>query len=358
MKALRKTAPGDPVLVLDDVPEPVARPGWVVLDVRHAGICGTDLHIVHDRFPSWPPVTLGHEFAGTVRAVGEGVEGWSPGQRVVSEPHSLACTTCHLCRRGLAHLCAHKRSPGWGIDGGFAERVAVPAHLLHAVPDGVDDVAAGLVEPLAVVVTAFERMPVEPGSTVLVIGPGPVGVLTALTARACGAGEVVLVGRPSSAGRLELAARLGVEVWRTDGRDVVETAHDRTRGRGVDLVVETSGAAEAVAQGLGALRRRGRMCVLGVSGEPTIPVPWGLAMNRAADVAFSLSSSWSSWDAALALLARGAVDPRPLATVFALADWESAFAATRSRTVVKALLAPTPPRPTPPDPTGRPEEPA
>ena len=342
MKALRKLAAGEQTLVLDDVPPPRAEPGWVVLDVGYAGICGTDLHIVHDQFPSWPPVTLGHEFMGTISALGEGVGDWAVGDRVVCEPHSLACTTCHLCRRGLAHLCAHKRSPGGGIDGGFAEQVTVPSHLLHAVPDNVDDVAAGLVEPLAIVVTAFDRTPVPLGGTVLVLGPGPVGLLAALTATAAGAGQVVLVGRPSSAARLRLAAELGIEVWDSTRLDVVTAAHELTRGRGVDLVVETSGAAEAVAQGLGSLRRQGRMCVLGVSGEPQIPVPWDLAMNRAADVSFSLSSSWASWDAALALLARGAVDPRPLATVFALADWDQAFAATRARDVVKALLNPGP----------------
>jgi len=218
----------------------------------------------------------------------------------------------------------------------------VPAHLLHAVPDQVDDVAAGLVEPLAIVVTALERTPVPPGGTVMVIGPGPIGILCALNAAAAGAGRVVLVGRRSSAVRLELAAELGLEVWDSAEGDVAERAYRHTRDRGIDLVVETSGAAAAVAQGLGSLRRRGQMCVLGVSGEPAIPIPWGLAMNRAADVAFSLSSSWSSWDAALALLARGAVDPRPLATVFPLTEWAQAFAATRDRGVVKALLRPVP----------------
>ena len=234
MMALRKHAAGEHALHLDEVPAPQARPEWVVLDVGYAGICGTDLHIVEDEFPSWPPVTLGHEFMGTVRELGEGVEDWSVGDRVVCEPHSLACTRCHLCRRGLAHLCAHKRSPGWGIDGGFAERVAVPAHLLHAVPDGVDDVAAGLVEPLAIVVTAFERTPVPPGGTVMVIGPGPIGILAALTATAAGAGRVVLVGRRSSAVRLELAAELGLEVWDSAEGDVAAAGlppHPGPRGR-------------------------------------------------------------------------------------------------------------------------------
>jgi L-iditol 2-dehydrogenase len=342
VRALRKLAAADTHLELVEVPEPKPEPGWVVLEVAYAGICGTDRHIAHNSFPSWPPVTLGHEFCGRVAVVGAEVDGWSPGDRVVCEPHSLACGRCHLCRRGHAELCPHKRSPGWGIDGGMAARVAVPAHLLHRVPDTVSDLAAALCEPTAIAVTAAERMPVEPGSTVAVLGPGAVGLLAAMVARACGAGRTVVVGRASSRPRLELARRLGFEAWDASQADLARWALDATGGRGLDHVLECSGAADAVAAGIAALRRRGRLCVLGMSGRPTLEVPWDLAMQRALDVSFSLSSSFTSWDGALALLASGAVDPTPLATVFPLAGWEDAFAAIADRTVVKALLDPRP----------------
>jgi threonine dehydrogenase-like Zn-dependent dehydrogenase len=115
-----------------------------------------------------------------------------------------------------------------------------------------------------------------------------------------------------------------------------------TAGRGADLVVESSGSPGAVATCVAAARRRGSMLVLGVPERPVAEVPWGTAMNRALDVVFSLSSSWSSWDAALALMGRGAVDPAPLATVFPLDRWEDAFAALAGRTAVKALLDPRP----------------
>jgi L-iditol 2-dehydrogenase len=314
--------------------------------VRYAGICGTDRHIVHNTFPSHPPVTLGHEFLGVVRALGEGVPRLHPtlrlGVRVVSEPHSLACGVCSLCRRGHAELCAAKRSPGWGIDGGMAEQVAVPAHLLHLVPDGVGDEAAALCEPTAIVVSGYQRAAVPIGGSVLVVGPGPIGILAALVARAAGAGRVVLTGRPSSKARLELAASLGVEVWVSPGEDVPDRARDETGGRGMDLVLETSGTAGGIATCIGAARRRGGMCVLGVPDDALVEVPWGAATHRALDVTFSLSSSWSSWDAALALLARGAFDPTPLATVYPLARWQDAFRALADRTVVKALLDPQP----------------
>jgi threonine dehydrogenase-like Zn-dependent dehydrogenase len=110
----------------------------------------------------------------------------------------------------------------------------------------------------------------------------------------------------------------------------------------MDLVVETSGTAGGIAACIGSARRRGMMCVLGVPDGATLDVPWGAAVNRALDVAFSLSSSWSSWDAALALLARGALDAAPLATVYPLTRWQDAFTAVGDRTVVKALLDPHP----------------
>jgi L-iditol 2-dehydrogenase len=229
----------------------------------------------------------------------------------------------------------------------MAAQVAVPAHLLHVVPDEVTDQAAALTEPTAIVLSGYERAPVPVGGTVLVVGPGPIGILAALVARAAGAGRVVLAGRPSSKGRLELAAALGIETWLDDGSPddgssgIADRAHAGTAGRGADLVVETSGSAGGIATCVRAARRRGSMLVLGVPDGPSVEVPWGVAMNRALDVVFSLSSSWSSWDAALALMAAGAVDPAPLATVFPLERWEDAFAAFAGRTAVKALIDPS-----------------
>jgi len=340
VKALVKMQRGDGHLELRDVEEPTARPGWVVLEVIGTGICGTDLHILHDEHPYWPPVTLGHEFAGRVAEIGEGVEGWNRGDRVVCEPHAGACGVCHLCRRGLAQLCADKRSPGWGIDGALARHVAVPAHLLHRVPHEVSDLAAAVCEPTAISVSAFERTGIAPGETVVVLGPGPIGLICAMIARSMGAGRVVVVGRSSSRARLEIGERVGLEVWDSDERDVLEAAREITDGRGVDLVVDTSGAGPAIANGVWMLRRRGRLCALGVSGAEAIEFPWDDALFRAIDLSFSFSSSYTSWDAALSLLKTGAVDVEPLITAYALERWQDAFSALERREVVKAVLTP------------------
>jgi L-iditol 2-dehydrogenase len=336
MQALVKTARGVGHLQLQDRPEPVAAPGWVTIAVRYAGICGTDLHIVQDEFPYWPPVTLGHEFFGTVIGLGDGVDDAWLGARVVSEPHSLACATCHLCRRGFAELCASKRSPGWGIDGAFAGQLAMPVHLLHRVPAGLSDRVAALSEPMAVSVTALARAGVEAGDIVLIVGPGPVGILLAAGARAMGAATVVVAGRHDS-DRLRFAATIGA-LTTLDGA-AGELINDLSAGRGADLVIDATGSAEAIALALGAVRRRGRLVAVGMSGQPAVTVPWDLAVARAVDASFSMSSNATAWDPAIMILER-TPELEGMTRVFPLGDWAAAFAAVKERTVIKALLDP------------------
>ena len=336
MRALVKVARGVGHLELRERPEPVAGAGWVEIAVRYAGICGTDLHIVADEFPYWPPVTLGHEFVGTVIGLGDGVDAAWLGARVVSEPHSLACGICHLCRRGFAELCVSKRSPGWGIDGAFADRLTMPAHLLHRVPAGMSDRVAALAEPMAVAVTALSRSGVEAGDVVLIVGPGPVGILLAAGAKAMGAATVVVAGRHDS-DRLRFVGTLGVMT--AIGDSVITLIGDQTAGRGADLVIDATGSAEAIALALGAVRRRGRLLAVGLSGQPAVSVPWDLAVSRAVDASFSMSSNATAWDPALTILGR-TPQLEGLSTVFALSDWEAALAAVRDRTVIKALLDP------------------
>ena len=326
MKALVKTRPGAGHLEICDVPEPVPQPGWALLSVRYAGVCGTDLHIRADRHPSYPPVVLGHEFVATVTGLGDGVTDWSTGDRVVCEPHALHCGRCDLCRRGLIRLCTAKRAPGWGIDGAFAPYVCVPAHLMHRVPDAVSDERAAVCEPSAVAARAVNRVTVGGGDRVAVFGPGPIGIIAALIASARGADRVILVGRESSAERMRLAADLGVEVaTEADGE--------------VDVVVDTTGSSSAAAAGIGMLRRGGRFVTVGV-GDDTFAVPWREALFKSADVKFSFSSGYEDWRAVLSLMRRGDLPAERLTTVFDLTDWERAFHAVADRRVTKALLRP------------------
>ena len=338
MIGLVKVASGNRELELREVALRSPLDSEVVVRVRYAGICGTDLHIADDEFPSWPPVVLGHEFTGTVEQLGGRVDVALAGARVVCEPHAGACHTCYLCRRGHPEICASKRSPGWGVDGAFASHVVVPAWLLHRVPDEVPDEVAVLAEPMAVAMTALRRVHLAAGDVVLVVGPGPVGLLAALAARAAAASDVIVAGRVDGL-RLEMARRLGFVTTMSEraGTDV----RDRTDGRGADLVVEATGSGLGVAAAFDAVRRRGRIAAVGLSGEASISVAWDLATSRDVDVAFAMSSNHEAWDPGLTVLSRVIPEAAALCSHFPLADWRAAFEAVAARTVMKAVLDPT-----------------
>ena len=336
MKALVKTAKGPGHVELkSDWPKPTAQKGWVVMQVAGCGICGTDIHILEDTHKNWPPVVLGHEYSGRIVEVGEGVENFKIGDRIVCEQHNLACMTCDACRRGAIQLCPSKRSPGWGIDGAFAEYVALPAHLLHKIPDGVSFRTATVTEPTAICITGLDRVNLKSGERVLVIGPGPVGILSALIAKASGASEVVLLARPSSRERLALAATLGITTYELDGSDILATI-----GNTFDLAIDSTGAGDALNLAINATRRLGRVLELGLSSQAEISFALNAAMTRAISIHMSMSSEYSSWDRALALMAAGNYDPAAITSIYSIDDWQSAFHDVEKRTAVKAIVTP------------------
>ncbi|WP_131746231.1 alcohol dehydrogenase catalytic domain-containing protein [Frankia sp. Cppng1_Ct_nod] len=340
MRALVKTAPGTGhVGLVDDWPDPRPAPGWVVVEVIACGLCGTDLHILHDEHKNWPPVVLGHEYVGRIARLGEDVEGFAVGDRVVCEQHTLACGRCDVCRRGAIHLCSHKRSPGWGIDGAFADRVALPAALLHRVPDSVADLAAVTTEPSAICLTGIDRLDLRAGERVAVVGPGPIGLVSALLARHAGAAEVFVVGRSSSAHRIAAAERFGFTTVVSDRVDAVTTILAATGGLGVDAVIETSGAAAALDTAIRVCRSLGRIVCLGIGGQGVDQAGLAEAMTRSLSIHFSMSSEYSTWDRALRLMAAG-YDPSPLVRSYPLADWSEAFDDVAARRVIKAVIVP------------------
>ena len=211
MQALVKTQKGKGFLELREVPEPRVQAGEVKIEIAACGICGTDVHVRHDEFPYWPPVTLGHEFTGTIVEVGPNCRAAKVGERVVAEPHNRACGVCALCRTGNSHICAEKRSPGWGVDGGMARYICYPEKLLHRMPAGMTFDQGAMVEPTANAVTdVIERARITAGDLAVVIGPGPIGLLAAMVARAAGARDVVVVGTPGDVPlRLAKAKALG-----------------------------------------------------------------------------------------------------------------------------------------------------
>ncbi len=344
MQALVKTQKGEGFIELQDVPEPVNSDDEVLIEVKAAGICGTDIHVKHDTFPYWPPVILGHEFSGEIVKVGDNVTGWQVGDRVVGEPHTLHCGTCYLCREGHIQNCAQKRSPGWGIDGAFTKYLKYPPKLLHHIPDGMTFEQAALVEPAANCVTDIvERGSLEVGDFVVVTGPGPIGLIAAQVAKAGGAREVMIVGAPGDEElRLSTARKLGIDhVVNFAEENPVEKCLALTDGRGADLVIECSGAPPAIAQTVQLARKWGKICAIGLTGKRPVELDWDAAMTKVLTLYFSMSTAYASWDKTIWMIAEGKVNADLLVThTLPLAEWEKAFEAVESMEALKVVLIP------------------
>jgi L-iditol 2-dehydrogenase len=341
MLALMKVAPGVGNVELREVPQPAPPPGHVLIEVAAAGICGTDLHIYYDEFRTRPPVIMGHEVAGRVAALGEGVAGLRPGLRVTTETYVSTCGACRFCRAGRPNLCPERRSIGSAVNGGFTRYLVVPARNVHPLPDGVDDIAGALTEPLACVVHgALELARVTPGDVAVVAGPGAIGLLTLQVARAAGA-RVLVLGTSADAARLELARDLGAERAIDIQRDDASAAvAELTGGLGADIVYECSGAGPAALQLLQLVRRAGQYAQIGLFGKP---VAWDLDQVCYKELAVSGSNASvpSAWTRALALLESGAVQTSPLVSdVLPLRDWRAAFDRFEARQGVKIVLRP------------------
>jgi L-iditol 2-dehydrogenase len=329
VRGLTKLAPGAGNVALAERPEPSAAPGHVVLAVAGAGICGTDLHIVAGEYDTVVPVTIGHEVAGEVVELGEGVEEAWLGGRVVSETYFSTCGHCRFCLAGRPNLCPERRSIGTHVDGAFAPRLHVPVTNLHRIPDWLDTQVAALAEPLACVChSLLEQSEVREGDEVLVTGPGPVGLLAAQVAGAVG-GRVHVRGTPRDAPRLGAARALGFETSTTEDGPLE-----------AEVVVECSGTAAGMAFCLGAARRGGRYVQIGLAGKP-VTLPFDLVCFHELTVTSGFASTPSSWGIALELLGERAVELEPLVSaVVPLERWEEAFEATRAGEGIKFVLDP------------------
>jgi len=344
MKALVKKAKGKGKIELMDYPVPQIREGYVRIKIKAAGICGSDLKIYDDDHPYYPPVVLGHEFSGVIEEMGPGVEDWKTGDRVVSEVHGLVCGRCRFCLSGEKHVCPSKRALGWGIDGAFAEYVSVPSWLLHRIPEQITFEEAAVMEPLAIAIHGvLERARVEPEDVVVVLGCGPVGLLALQIAKAEGASKVFVTGITQDEKlRLKLARELGADrTINVEKEDPVAVVKESTGGVGADLVVEVSGAPQAIAQGFRIVRTHGRFLAIGIPPVQEVPIAWKETVFRAPSLIFHFSSCYSSWERGLSLLERKKVNVKPLISeILPLKDWERGLALARSGDAIKVLFNP------------------
>lgn len=340
MKALRKLENGPGHVAVTEVPRPEPGPGQVLVEVARAGVCGTDIHILHDQFgKTRPPVTLGHEFAGTVVGLGQGLTGIEPGLRVVVESEAYSCGKCDHCLEGENNLCTDRLAYGYSMDGGFASHVVVRADALHPLADSVSFSEAALGEPLAVAAHAvMEIGAASPGQRVLVAGPGTIGQIVCQVLKSAGA-EVILTGVGGDEAKLTLALDQGVDhCLRADDPGLVEAVMDLTEGKGVDAAYECAGAGPALRDCLQLLKRKGELIQVGLYSQPIEINLDPIALKELA-VKGTFAHHPGSWVKATELLARGAVDLKPLVSgEFPLEDWRTAFELFERGDGIKYLL--------------------
>ena len=331
-------------LEISEVATPVLNPGEVLIRVAACGICGSDVHGYDGSSGRRiPPIVMGHEAAGRIAALGAGVTGWSEGDRVTFDS-TVYCGACQHCARGEVNLCDQRQvlgvsCPEYRRAGAFAEYVAVPARIVHPLPDSFAFADAALLEAVAVAIHAVSLVEIPSGSTALVLGAGTIGLLVLQALRAAGCSRVLVADIDAS--RLKLAADLAAtEVFLAE-TDPVARALELTNGAGVDLAVEAVGRRETVRVAIASVRKGGSVILVGnISPEATLPLQ--TVVTRQIRLQGSCASA-GEYPRAIELMAKGAIRVKPLITAIApLAEGPQWFERLYARepNLMKVVLTP------------------
>jgi alcohol dehydrogenase/L-iditol 2-dehydrogenase len=332
-------APARHSVELRDVPKATIRPDEVLLEVKACGVCGSDLHM-WEGTQSWPmnyPVVLGHEFSGVVRDVGSSVRGWSPGDRVVSETHAVIDPASPLSRQGLYNLDPARRGYGAAVDGAMRRWVPVPARILHRLPDELSFEKAALSEPCCVAYNAVvNNGRIKPGDRVLVLGPGPIGLLCAAVARLSGA-IVAVAGLDRDRTRLKVAEGYGCTAIVGDARPWALEAD----GLGVEGVIDAAGVSATLRLAMEVVRPGGWISKVGWGPQPA-DFSLDPLVQKNVTLQGSFSHNWPIWERVIRLIGCGLLDVEPIiGGVWPLTHWQEAFETMHSGQIVKAVLAPS-----------------
>jgi alcohol dehydrogenase/L-iditol 2-dehydrogenase len=316
----------------------------ILLQVSAVSVCGSDVHQYHGT-QSWPvltPVVLGHEFGGVVARAGKRVRGFKEGDRVVSETAASICGECLYCRAGEYNICPKRKGFGYGINGAMASFVRVPERCLHHIPDSLPFERAALTEPCCVAYNCVSvKSKIRPGDTVVVLGPGPIGLLCAEMARLNGAGNLIIAGMTQDAPRLAAAKEIGVthaiNLQETNPVDLIHSIGD---GLGAHLVVDAAGASAALKTALEIVRPGGQITKVGWGPQP-LNFSIDPLVQKAVTLQGSFSHTFQNWEQVVAMLAAGQINLKPvISRVAGLEHWQTCFDGMYDGTYVKTVLQP------------------
>ncbi len=306
-------------LEIAEVPAPAAGAGEVLVRVAACGICGSDVHGYDGSSGRRiPPVVMGHEAAGVVEAVGEGVSRFAVGDRVTFDS-TVFCGACTFCLRGEVNLCEQRQVMGVSCGeyrraGAFAEYIAVPERIVYRLPDSLGFAEAAMLEAVSVALHAVRVAELQGGETALVIGAGMIGLLTMQAARAQGCSQVLIADIDAT--RLKMAAEAGADrTIETSGAALVDEVMRLTGGRGVDVVVEAVGREETVNAAIDCVRKGGTVVLVG-NIAPTVSLPLQKVVTRQIRLQGSCASA-GEYPEAMRLIAEGTIRVEPLITAVA-----------------------------------------
>lgn len=339
MKALMKIESGPGNVQLTDVPEPECGENEIKVKIAYAGLCGTDLHVFNDTFRNYPPVILGHELSGTVEATGSAVKHFAPGDRVtILGSNKITCGHCEYCRSGYYMFCAIRRGMGHGTNGGFTKYIVAREDMLFKIPDTISLKEAAIAEAFASSVQAVEEIAhLTTGDTVLITGPGPIGLMCMLLTVRKGI-KTYVAGTSGDAERLKVAVRLGAIGIDTEKEDLSRRIMQDTGARGVDAVFECSGSPAAITSALGLVRPMGQFIQMGL-GATKVEINVEQLVHKRIRLLGSVGHSVNTWEIMMRIFESGAVDLKPMIThEMPLSRWEEAFELMRQQKALKIVL--------------------
>lgn len=343
MKAVVNYESGKQKVEIRDLPVPELGPKDILLKVEAVGVCGSDLHMYHDTqgFDVKRPVTLGHEFAGVIEAVGSHVNQFQVGDRVVSETPAYVCEACIYCKTGNYNLCPNRKGFGVLTDGAMAQFVKTREAIVHHIPDGIPFEKAALTEPTCVAYNAVaHHSHIRPGDEVVIFGPGPIGLMCVQIAKLFSPSKLTVVGLEKDRNRLEIAKQFGADnILIADQQNVVEEILTSGDGFGVDLVLDAVGVSITLKQSIDIVRPMGQITKIGWGPDP-IGFSLDPLIQKAAKLQGSFSHTYPMWEKVLLLMEKGEVDPLPMAKLYSMDEWQQAFDEMDSLAHAKSVILP------------------
>jgi L-iditol 2-dehydrogenase len=342
LKAILKTKP-ELGIEVKEIPKPVPSPNEVLIKVKSAAICGSDLGI-YNYTPAYSkmklPVVLGHEFSGVIAETGDNVVDFKIGDRVLSESVK-ACGECEYCRMGMSNLCDQSTLFGIHVNGGFAEYVKVPYRLLHRIPDNMSFDQAALVEPLSNTVHFVRDVtPFKTDDYVVVQGIGPIGLFSAQLFRLYGA-RVIITGLNVDTLRFQIAESLGLDILNIEEENLEKRVMKDTSGEGADVAFVAVGAPQAIKQAVDIVKKRGKIIVVGIFGEE-VSVDMTRLVRRELEISGAYDARPENFSQSIELISKGLVNVDSVLTHrYSLEEADEAFKVAIDKTGGKVVFNPS-----------------